>query len=191
MAKAGEHKIMADEVRSPLNNPFAPGSDHVPEVWAGRQPELGDFTSVVAPRRLAGVYERGRVVLGEPGIGKSVLVNRIARTAAADGHWVTSQVRLAAGEDAVAHLAEALRDLVSAHSLDAALGRTAGGLLGRIEQITMPLIGGGVKIRGAAASPTPTAMCSASSWSSAGSPVRTGAWWSCAWTRSSSSAATS
>jgi nucleoside-triphosphatase THEP1 len=32
------------------------------------------------------VYERGRAVLGEPGIGKSVLVNRIARMAETDGH---------------------------------------------------------------------------------------------------------
>ena len=56
---------MSEAVRTPLISPFAPGSDHVPEVWAGRQPELADFETVAAPRRLAGVYERGRAFLGE------------------------------------------------------------------------------------------------------------------------------
>jgi MoxR-like ATPase len=47
----------------------------------------------VAPRRLAGIYERGRIVLGEPGIGKSVLVDRLAAEAQAGGHWVLPGVR--------------------------------------------------------------------------------------------------
>lgn len=146
---------MSGAVRTPLNSPFAPGSDHVPEVWAGRQPELADFETVAAARRLAGVYERGRAVLGEPGIGKSVLVNRIARMAKTDGHWVTPPVRLARGENCLARLAEALRDLTSAQSLDAAVGRAVKGLLGRIEEITLPVLGGGVKLRGSSAAANP------------------------------------
>ena len=133
-------------IRTPLTSPFAPGSDHIPEIWAGRQAELADFSAVVAPRRLAGLYERGRVVLGEPGIGKSVLVNRIAAAAKAEGHWVAEAVRLAAGEDAVSHLAEALRALVLSQSSDARIGAAAAGLLGRIDELTLPVVGGGVKI---------------------------------------------
>lgn len=134
-------------VRSPVNSPFAPGSDHIPEVWAGRQAELADFELVAAPRRLAGVYDRGRVVLGEPGIGKSVLVGRIARQASAEGHWVAEAIRLAAGEQAVARLAATVRALAAAHSLDAAIGRAAGGLLDRVEEIALPVVGGGLKVR--------------------------------------------
>lgn len=111
------------------------------------QAELADFDAVVAARRQAGVYERGRAILGEPGIGKSVLVNRIARTAEGEGYLVTAPLRLAAGEHPVARLAEGLRDVAASHSLDAAIGRAAGDLLQRVEQITLPVVGGGMKLR--------------------------------------------
>ncbi len=138
------------QYRTPLNSPFAPGSDHVPEVWAGRQAELADFAELLAPRRLAGTYERGRLVTGEPGIGKSVLVGRVARTAAAAGHWITPNVRLAAGEDPLARLAEGLRGVVAGHDLGARVEAAVGGLLGRVEELTLPMVGGGVRFRPAA-----------------------------------------
>ena len=61
-----------------LNNPFEPGSGAVPPIWVGRDDELADITSRLVPRRRAGLFERGRTYLGDPGLGKSVLVNRIA-----------------------------------------------------------------------------------------------------------------
>lgn len=133
-------------MRTARVNPFLPGSDAVPLVWAGRALELADFHAIVAPRRLDGVYERGRVVLGEPGIGKSVLVNRIAESAAADGHLVLPSVRLAAGDDAVARTLTVVRDAL--RSLDGSGGVTAdfGDLLDRVSEVLLPVVGGGVKL---------------------------------------------
>jgi len=127
----------------------------VPEVWAGRQAELADFTALLAPRRLAGIYERGRLVTGEPGIGKSVLVGRVARTAAADGHWVAPNIRVAAGEDPLARLAEGVRGLVSTLDLAARVEQAVAGLLGRVEELTLPVVGGGVRLRPAARTGAP------------------------------------
>lgn len=128
--------------------PFSPGSDEIPSVWAGREAQLADG-SAAARRRLAGVYERGRAVLGEFGIGKSVLANRIAADLRSDGHWVAAAVRLPVHVDPVRLLAEALQQLAVERSVDRAIGARASGLLGRIEQLTLPVVGGGVKIRAA------------------------------------------
>ena len=137
---------MTSSPRGPTTNPFLPGSDVVPPVWAGREAELAEARGVVAARRLAGVHERGRLVLGEFGIGKSVLVNRLAAEAAEDGHRVLRQVRLAVGVDPVAALVAAGRELLETSDLDARLGRRAGALLRRVEEVSLPLVGGGVKM---------------------------------------------
>nr|WP_232618772.1 ATP-binding protein [Schaalia meyeri] len=80
-------------MRTPLDSPFSPGSDTVPHVWAGRVEQLSDWRDVVRPRRRAGIHERGRTILGEAGSGKSALVRKIARSAAAEGDWTTPQLR--------------------------------------------------------------------------------------------------
>lgn len=134
-------------MRSSLNNPFLPGSDTVPEVWAGRAAELAEADTVVTVRRLGGVHERGRAVLGEFGIGKSVLVNRIALEAEADGHWVAPAVRVPLGIDPVTLLLEALRELWLRQDVDARLGGAAARLTRRLEQVELPVVGGGVRLR--------------------------------------------
>lgn len=93
------------DVRTSLNNPFQPGSDVVPQVWAGRTAQLSDWRDVLRPRLVAGLFERGRTILGEPGLGKSSLVRRIADDAEHDGDWVTPQIRLALGTDPLKRLA--------------------------------------------------------------------------------------
>lgn len=98
-------------MRSPLNSPFSPGSDNVPEVWAGRTEQLSDWRDVVRPRRIAGLPERGRTILGEAGLGKSTLVRRIARDAAANGDWVTPQLRIPSGADPLKLVAAAILKL--------------------------------------------------------------------------------
>jgi hypothetical protein len=98
-------------MRTATNNPFEPGSDRIPQVWAGRHEQLADWRDRLRPRRAAGQYERGRTLLGEPGIGKSVLVRRIASDAARAGDWVTPQVRVPRGVSPLPLLAEALLDL--------------------------------------------------------------------------------
>ena len=92
-------------MRSPLDSPFSPGSDTVPEVWAGRTSHLSDWRDVLRPRRAAGLHERGRTILGEAGSGKSSLVRRIAREASQSGDWTTPQLRIPSGTDSLKRVA--------------------------------------------------------------------------------------
>lgn len=133
-------------MRDVVDSPFVPGAGRVPQVWAGRDLELIDARSV-GRRREAGVYDRGRAVLGEYGLGKSVLVNRIAQDLAADGHWVAAPVRLPADGDPVPLLAGVLRDLATDRRLDERIGAVADGLLDRIAALELPVVGGGVTLR--------------------------------------------
>ncbi len=105
-------------VRTPVNCPFSPGADTVPAIWAGRVAELSDWTDRLLPRRLAGMDERGRTVLGEAGIGKSALTARIAGDAREAGHVVVPAVRIPRGVSGLVLLAEAIAEAAD----DAGLG---------------------------------------------------------------------
>ena len=122
-------------MRSPLDSPFSPGSDTVPEVWAGRTSHLSDWRDVLRPRRAAGLHERGRTILGEAGSGKSSLVRRIAREASQSGDWATPQLRIPSGTDPLKRVASALLDLSSAAGLAAAREKRIGDLLRRVETV--------------------------------------------------------
>lgn len=50
-------------------------------------------------------------ILGEAGLGKSALINRITRRATEAGDWVTPQLRIPDGTDPMKKLASALLDL--------------------------------------------------------------------------------
>lgn len=132
-----------------LDSPFLPGSDAVPVIWAGRELEMADAQRV-ARRRTQGIYERGRLITGEFGIGKSVLVNRIAQDFRAAGHLVSRTVRLPQDRDPLPLLADAIADLVDG------FGSAVGEAARRIKQITLPLVGGGVTLQDDA--PTPEAL---------------------------------
>ena len=123
-------------MRSPLDSPFSPGSDTVPEVWAGRTSHLSDWRDVLRPRRAAGLHERGRTILGEAGSGKSSLVRRIAREASQSGDWATPQLRIPSGTDSLKRVASALLDLSSAAGLAAAREQRIGDLLRRVETLS-------------------------------------------------------
>lgn len=122
-------------MRSPLDSPFSPGSDTVPEVWAGRTSHLSDWRDVLRPRRAAGLHERGRTILGEAGSGKSSLVHRIAREASQSGDWATPQLRIPSGTDPLKRVASALLDLSAAAGLAAAREQRIGDLLRRVETV--------------------------------------------------------
>lgn len=122
-------------MRSPLDSPFSPGSDTVPEVWAGRTSHLSDWRDVLRPRRAAGLHERGRTILGEAGSGKSSLVRRIAREASRSGDWTTLQLRIPSGTDPLKRVASALLDLSAAAGLAAAREQRIGDLLRRVETV--------------------------------------------------------
>lgn len=122
-------------MRTPLNSPFAPGSDVVPEVWAGRTEQLSDWRDIVRPRRLAGLFERGRTILGEAGLGKSSLVRRIAQDAASQGDWATAQLRVPLGTDPLKLVAAAVLKLAETAGLAASREQRIKDALSRVEAV--------------------------------------------------------
>ncbi|MBO9627736.1 MAG: ATP-binding protein [Microbacterium sp.] len=124
-------------MRKPLNSPFNPGSDSVPEIWAGRTAQLSDWRDVVRPRRLAGLPERGRTILGEAGLGKSALVRRIAKEASAAGDWVTPQLRVPSGADPLKLLAAAMLALAEAAGLASAREQRIRAALDRVQAVAV------------------------------------------------------
>jgi len=61
---------------NPLDNPFAPGAGSPPPELAGRGPLLDE--AIIALHRIkAGRHERGLLLVGLRGVGKTVLLNRI------------------------------------------------------------------------------------------------------------------
>ncbi|WP_413320283.1 AAA family ATPase [Agrococcus sp. 1P02AA] len=122
-------------MRDARDNPFSPGADIVPEIWAGRTEQLSDWRDVVRPRLLAGLPERGRTILGEPGLGKSSLVRRIAQQAASDGDWVTPQLRIPSGADPLKLVAAAVLQLARQAGLPASREQRIAQALSRVETV--------------------------------------------------------
>jgi hypothetical protein len=143
-------------VRTPVTNPFQPGSDVVPAVWAGRTGQLSDWQDVLRPRLAAGLWERGRTILGEPGLGKSSLVRRIAGDANRRGDWVTPQIRLALGTDPVKRLAAEILRLADKAGLSAGREHRIGDLVRRVQSVA--LSGVSLSLRGAEGQEPHTAL---------------------------------
>ncbi|MEX0153803.1 AAA family ATPase [Microbacterium sp. LMI1-1-1.1] len=134
-------------MRDALSNPFQPGSDVVPEIWAGRTEQLSDWRDVLRPRLQAGLFERGRTILGEPGLGKSSLVRRIAAQAERDGDWVTPQIRLALGTDPVKRIATEVLRLAEMAGLPAARENRITALLDRVQSVAASGVSVGLRDR--------------------------------------------
>lgn len=124
-------------MRSAVNNPFTPGSDTVPQVWAGRLDQLVDWENVVRPRRISGLPERGRTILGEAGLGKSSLVRRIAAAAERRGDWVTPQLRIPSGTDPLKAVATAILRLADKAGLATAREKHIKELLDRVRIVSV------------------------------------------------------
>ena len=69
------------------NNPFAPGAGHQPPELAGRDRIIED-ASVALARIIKGRPDRGHILLGLRGVGKTVLLNRIESIALELGYHV-------------------------------------------------------------------------------------------------------
>jgi hypothetical protein len=69
------------------NNPFAPGAGHQPPELAGRDRIIEDASAALA-RIIKGRPDRGHILLGLRGVGKTVLLNRIEKIALELGYHV-------------------------------------------------------------------------------------------------------
>lgn len=124
-------------MRTSTNNPFEPGSDRIPQVWAGRHEQLADWRDRLRPRRASGQYERGRTLLGEPGIGKSVLIRRLANEAVGDGDWVTPQIRVPRGVSPLPLVAGAILDLADTAGLSSRREHRVRSLVDRVRELSV------------------------------------------------------
>lgn len=96
----------------PLRNPFAPGAGAQPPELAGRAALL-DQAATALHRILAGRPERGLLLLGLRGVGKTVLLNRIQEIAEKTG-FRTVFIEAPEGKDLRGLLTPALRRLLLA-----------------------------------------------------------------------------
>lgn len=92
---------------------------------------------MVRPRLSHGVAERGRTILGEPGLGKSSLVRRIAQEAADSGDWVTPQLRIPLGADPLKPTAAALLDLADRAGLSSSNEKRLEKMMARVRSVSV------------------------------------------------------
>ena len=111
----------------PIQNPYSPGAGRRPPELAGRDPELHRF-DVLAARLEQGRNDRGLMITGLRGVGKTVLLNEFRRRAE-DHHWIVAKIE-AGGDRPLATLA--------AQTLNQAL-RSASGRFERRERLTRAL----------------------------------------------------
>ena len=124
-------------MRTVIDNPFTPGADTVPLVWAGRTEQMTDWESIVRPRRNAGLPERGRTILGDAGLGKSSLVRRISKMAESQGDWVTPQIRIPSGADSLKAVATAVLGLADRAGLPSSRERRIKDVLDRVRTVSI------------------------------------------------------
>ena len=91
----------------PLRNPFAPGAGAPPPELAGRD-EVIEAAKIALHRIRAGRPEKGQMLLGLRGVGKTVLLNRISDMAEEAGYHVVMLEALE-GQRLAEYLAPALK----------------------------------------------------------------------------------
>ncbi len=116
-------------------SPFTPGFGNLPQIIAGRNDEFFDLEVMV--RRLhAGIYEQARLVTGDRGMGKTVLLRAFEQEQQEVGNWVV-RVSATRGDAVIGRLCRELAGLVADHDLAAALARTGRDALSRLAVISL------------------------------------------------------
>lgn len=91
----------------PVQNPFRPGAGRRPPALAGRDALLTAFDVVVRRSEELGEGDRGWILNGLRGVGKTVLLNELLRRAG-ERDWITAKVEAGAGQSLSAALSQAL-----------------------------------------------------------------------------------
>jgi hypothetical protein len=91
----------------PVVNPYRPGAGRRPPVLAGREPVLDAFTVVRRRAEEYGEGDRGWVLDGLRGVGKTVLLGEMLRQVAGRG-WIVAKVEASAGTPLPVSLSAAL-----------------------------------------------------------------------------------
>jgi AAA ATPase domain len=91
----------------PVHNPYRPGAGRRPPALAGRDPLLTAFDVVVRRSEELGEGDRGWILYGLRGVGKTVLLNELLRRAG-ERDWITAKVEAGAGESLSVALSQAL-----------------------------------------------------------------------------------
>lgn len=94
----------------PIENPFAPGAGSRPPQLAGRDP-IVEKATISLKRTAAGRHAKSQMLLGLRGVGKTVLLNRIAELAEDEG-YLTSVIEAPEGQRLAEMLAPQLRVLL-------------------------------------------------------------------------------
>ena len=91
----------------PVANPFRPGAGRRPPVLAGREPILDAFTIVRRKVDELGEGDRGWILHGLRGVGKTVLLGELLAQVSSKG-WIAAKVEAAPARGLPAALASAL-----------------------------------------------------------------------------------
>jgi hypothetical protein len=121
--------------RDPDASPFTPGFGNLPRVIAGRKDEFHDLERMT--ERLArGIYQQPRLVTGDRGMGKTVMLRALEREQLELGRWV---VRSSAtrGDAIVGRVCRDLASLLYEHDLAEALKQTGREALRRLAGVTL------------------------------------------------------
>jgi len=81
----------------PVANPYRPGAGRRPPLLAGRDALLESFDVVRRRAEETGEGERGWILNGLRGVGKTVLLNELARQVSSRG-WIVAKLEAGAGE---------------------------------------------------------------------------------------------
>lgn len=121
--------------RDPDASPFTPGFGNLPRVIAGRKDEFHDLERMVERLR-RGIYQQPRLITGDRGMGKTVLLRTLEHEQAELGRWV---VRSSAtrGDAIVGRLCRDLASLLYEHDLAGALKQTGQEALRRLAGLTV------------------------------------------------------
>ncbi|MDP1806866.1 MAG: ATP-binding protein, partial [Acidimicrobiales bacterium] len=104
----------------PVSNPYSPGAGIQPPELAGRDSDITGFQTLLA-RASAGRASQSLVLTGLRGVGKTVLLNDLARRARA-ADWIVAQVEARSNADAT----EASFRVTLARSLNQSLREVTG-----------------------------------------------------------------